>query len=42
VFDELKRIFTTRPVLVVSILNKEFRIKANALNYAIVIGKKIE
>ena len=34
VFDELKRIFTTRPVLTAPDLNKEFRVKADASNYA--------
>jgi len=34
VFNELKEIFTTRPVLAVLDLDKEFRIEANALNYA--------
>jgi len=33
-FDELKGIFTTRPVLVSPDLDKEFRVKANASNYA--------
>ena len=32
-FDELKRIFTTRLVLVAPDLDKEFRVEANALNY---------
>ena len=32
-FDELKRIFITRPVLAVPDLNKEFKIKVNASNY---------
>jgi len=32
-FDELKRIFTTRPVLAVPDLDKEFRVEADALNY---------
>ena len=32
-FDELKRIFTTRLVLVAPDLNKEFRIEANTSNY---------
>ena len=31
---KLKRIFTTRPVLVALDLDKEFRIEADALNYA--------
>ena len=34
VFDKLKKIFTTRPVLVAPDLDKEFRVEANALNYA--------
>jgi len=34
VFDELKRVFTTRPVLVVPDLDKEFRVEADASNYA--------
>ena len=33
-FDELKRIFTTKPVLVAPDLNKEFRIEVDASNYA--------
>jgi len=33
-FDELKRIFTMRPVLAVPDLNKEFRVEADASNYA--------
>ena len=33
-FDELKRVFTTKPVLVVPDLDKEFRVEANASNYA--------
>jgi len=33
-FDELKRIFTTKPVLVAPDLDKEFRIEADASNYA--------
>ena len=33
-FDKLKEIFITRPVLVVPDLDKEFRIEADALNYA--------
>jgi len=32
-FDELKRIFMTKPVLVALDLDKEFRIEADALNY---------
>ena len=34
VFDELKRIFITKPVLAALDLDKEFRVEANALNYA--------
>ena len=33
-FDKLKRIFTTKLVLVAPDLDKEFRIEADALNYA--------
>ena len=33
-FDKLKEIFTIKPVLVVPDLDKEFRIKTNASNYA--------
>ena len=33
-FDELKKIFTTRPVLVAPDLDKEFRVEADASNYA--------
>jgi len=33
-FNELKRIFTTRPVLAAPDLNKEFRMEADASNYA--------
>jgi len=33
-FDELKRVFTTRPVLVAPDLDKEFRVEADASNYA--------
>ena len=33
VFDELKRIFTTKLVLVALDLNKEFRVEADASNY---------
>jgi len=33
-FDKLKGIFTTRPVLAVLDLDKEFRVEADALNYA--------
>jgi len=34
VFDELKRIFTTKPVLAAPDLDKEFRVEADASNYA--------
>ena len=34
VFDKLKRIFTTKPVLVAPDLDKEFRVEADASNYA--------
>jgi len=33
-FDKLKEIFTTRPVLAAPDLNKEFRVEADASNYA--------
>jgi len=33
-FDELKRIFTTKPILAALDLDKEFRIEADTLNYA--------
>ena len=33
-FDELKKVFTTRPVLVVPNLGKEFRVEADMLDYA--------
>ena len=33
-FDELKRIFTSKPVLVALDLDKKFRVEADALNYA--------
>jgi len=33
-FDELKRAFTTRPVLAAPDLDKEFRVEADASNYA--------
>jgi len=33
-FDELKRVFTTRLVLAALDLNKEFRVEADASNYA--------
>ena len=32
-FDKLKQIFTTKPVLTVLDLDKEFRVEANASNY---------
>ena len=34
-FDELKRIFTTKPVLTAPDLDKEFRVEADASNYTI-------
>jgi len=34
VFDELKQVFTTRPVLVAPDLDKEFRVEVDASNYA--------
>ena len=34
-FDELKRIFTTKPVLAAPDLDKEFRVEADASNYTI-------
>jgi len=34
VFDELKRVFTMKPVLAVPDLDKEFRVEADASNYA--------
>jgi len=34
VFDKLKSVFTTRPVLVVLDLDKEFRVEADISNYA--------
>ena len=34
VFDELKRVFTTRLVLAAPDLNKEFRVEADVSNYA--------
>ena len=34
VFDKLKRVFTTKPVLVAPDLDKEFRVEADASNYA--------
>jgi len=33
-FDKLKRVFTTKPVLAVPDLDKEFRVEADASNYA--------
>jgi len=33
VFDELKRIFMTKPVLAAPDLDKEFRVEADVLNY---------
>jgi len=33
-FDKLKQVFITKPVLVVPDLDKEFRVEANASNYA--------
>jgi len=33
-FDELKKAFTTRLVLIAPDLNKEFRVEADASNYA--------
>jgi len=32
-FDKLKRVFTTKPVLAVPDLDKEFRVEADASNY---------
>jgi len=34
VFDKLKRVFTTKPVLAAPDLDKEFRVEADASNYA--------
>jgi len=34
VFDELKKVFTSKPVLVAPDLDKEFRVEADASNYA--------
>jgi len=34
VFDELKRVFTMKPVLAAPDLDKEFRVEADASNYA--------
>jgi len=33
-FDELKKVFTSKPVLAAPDLDKEFRVEANTLNYA--------
>ena len=33
-FDKLKRVFTTKPVLAAPDLDKEFRVEADASNYA--------
>ena len=33
-FDKLKQVFTTKPVLAIPDLDKEFRVKADASNYA--------
>jgi len=33
-FDKLKKVFTTRPVLVVPDLDKEFRVEIDMSNYA--------
>ena len=33
-FDELKEVFTTKPILAAPDLDKEFRIEANTSNYA--------
>ena len=33
-FDGLKKVFITRPVLVVSDLDKEFRVEVDTLSYA--------
>ena len=33
-FEQLKAVFTTRPVLATPELDKEFRVKADALNFA--------
>jgi len=33
-FKKLKRVFTTRPILVAPDLNKEMRVEADALEYA--------
>ena len=44
VFKKLKRVFTTRPVLVASDLDKKMRVDANALEYTIerVLSMKCE
>ena len=34
VFDKLKRVFTMKPVLAAPDLDKEFRVEADASNYA--------
>jgi len=34
VFEQLKKVFTSRPLLVILNLDKEFRVKANASNFA--------
>jgi len=34
VFEQLKKVFTNRPLLVILNLDKEFRVKANASNFA--------
>jgi len=33
-FDELKRVFTTKPILAAPDLDKEFRVEADTSNYA--------
>jgi len=33
-FDKLKQVFMTKPVLAAPNLDKEFRVEADALNYA--------
>jgi len=33
-FDELKKVFTSKPVLAAPDLDKEFRVEADTLNYA--------
>ena len=44
VFKKLKRVFTTRPVLVASDLDKKMRVDANVLEYTIerVLSMKCE